>query len=206
MPSKPECHTAYGTEPPPSHCRHHGVPFGRCDPVPMLEQPATRQQRWMGWRSWMYTSGLRWQMVCAHLLESLSFTTRVPPEQAGNTFCVERRFRAATLSPRMEATERTMVRSQAGPNAGVALSTCLSSPLTRIESPLFRVLLQRRLSLPLPLSQRICGCGLPNDPFGHHRAACSWTGVVGKEGVFSSRALQPGFAEKLEDVWRPTCS
>ena len=56
-----------------------------------------------------------------------------------------------------------------------------SSPLTRIESPLFRVLLQRRLSLPLPLSQRICGCGLPYDPFGHHRSACSRT-RLGRRG------------------------
>ena len=32
-----------------------------------------------------FPSSLRWQMVCAHLRESLSFTTRVPPEQAGNT-------------------------------------------------------------------------------------------------------------------------
>ena len=50
--------------------------------------------------------------------------------------------------------------------------------MTRIESPLFRVLLQRRLSLPLPLSQRICGCGLPNDTFGHMFA----DRVAGKEG------------------------
>ena len=41
--------------------------------------------------------------------------------------------------------------------------------LTRIETPLLRVLVQRRLRLPLPLSQRICGCGLSVDPLGHHR-------------------------------------
>ena len=97
--------------------------------------------------------------------------------------CVERRFRGTILFPRMVPGERAMVRSQAGPNAGVALSTCPSSPLTRIDSPLFRVLLQRRLSLPLPLSKRICGCGLPNDAFGHHRAACARTGMLGRRGV-----------------------
>ena len=96
--------------------------------------------------------------------------------------CVERRFRETTLFPRMDPCERAMVRSQAGPNAWVALSTCPSSPLTRIDSPLFRVLLQRRLSLPFPLSKRICGCGLPNDIFGHHRAACSRTGMLGRRG------------------------
>ena len=75
-----------------------------------------------------------------------------------------------------------MFRSQAGPNAGVALSTCPCSPLSRIESPLFRVLLQRRLSLPLPLSNRICRCGLPNDQIGCHRATCSRTGLLGGRG------------------------
>ena len=38
------------------------------------------------------------------------------------------------------------------------LLTSPSSPLTKIELPLFRVL-QRRLRLPLPLSERICRCG-----------------------------------------------
>ena len=52
--------------------------------------------------------------------------------------------------------------------------------LTRIEAPLFRVLVQRRLRLPLPLSQRICGCGLSIDPLGHHRAVCSRTGALGR--------------------------
>ena len=96
--------------------------------------------------------------------------------------CVERRYRDDSLFSRMTALEKAMVRSPAGPNAGVALSTCPCSPLSRIESPLFRVLLQRRLSLPLPLSNRICRCGLPNDQFGHHRAACSRTGLLGRRG------------------------
>ena len=96
--------------------------------------------------------------------------------------CVERRYRHDSLFSRMTAPERAMVRSQAGPNAGVALSTCPCSPLSRIESPLFGGLLQRRLSLPLPLSKRICGCGFPNDQFGHHRAACSRTGLLGRRG------------------------
>ena len=54
--------------------------------------------------------------------------------------------------------------------------------MTRIESPLFRVLLQRRLRLPLPLSKRMCGSGHSIDSFGRHRAACSRTGVLGRRG------------------------
>ena len=96
--------------------------------------------------------------------------------------CVESDFRAATLMPRMNPVERTLLRSQSGPCAGVPFTTCPSSPLTRIDSALFRVLLQRRLRLPLLLSQRICGCGQPLDSFGHHRAACSRTGALGRRG------------------------
>ena len=118
--------------------------------------------------------------------------------------CVERRYRDDSLFSRMTVLEKAMVRSQAGPNAGVALSTCPCSPLSRIESPLFRVLLQRRLSLPLPLSNRICRCGLPNDQFGitaqHARGQGCWEG-----GDSHSRAQQHEFAEKPEDEWRPTC-
>ena len=61
--------------------------------------------------------------------------------------------------------------------------------LTRIEALLFRVLVQRRLRLLLPLSQRICGCGLSIDPLGHHRAACSRTGALGRRGFALESAL-----------------
>ena len=62
------------------------------------------------------------------------------------------------------------------------MSTTPSSQLTRIEPALFRVLLQRRLALPLPLSNRTCRCGRPFDAFGHHRAACARCGVLGRRG------------------------
>ena len=51
------------------------------------------------------------------------------------------------------------------PEPGMTLLTSPSSPLLRIESRLFWVLLQRRLRLPLPLSKRICGCGHSIDSF-----------------------------------------
>ena len=44
------------------------------------------------------------------------------------------------------------------------------------------VLLQRRLALPLPFSNRTCRCGRPLDAFGHHRAACARCGVLGRRG------------------------
>ena len=75
-----------------------------------------------------------------------------------------------------------MLRSQSGPLAGVPLSTTPSNFLSRIGSHFFRVLLLRRLRLPLPLSARQCRCGRPLDAFGHHRAACARAGVLGRRG------------------------
>ena len=59
---------------------------------------------------------------------------------------VEQEFRALSFFPQMGPSKRALVRSQSCPDAG---SPC--SLLTQIESPLFRVLLQRRLRLPPPL-------------------------------------------------------
>ena len=46
----------------------------------------------------------------------------------------------------------------------------------------FRVLLLRRLRMPLPLTARACRCGRLLDVLGHHRAACSRVGELGKRG------------------------
>ena len=57
--------------------------------------------------------------------------------------------------------------------------TCVpTSPLLQFDPQLFRILLLRRLRLPLPLT-RVCRCR-QIDLFGHHRAACS--GVLGRRG------------------------
>ena len=95
---------------------------------------------------------------------------------------VEREFRRSSVLNHMSRRDRALLRSQSGPVAGVALSTTPSSPMTRMEPALFRVLLQRRLALPLPLSNRTCRCGRPLDAFGHHRAACARCGVLGRRG------------------------
>ena len=66
--------------------------------------------------------------------------------------------------------------------AGLALRACPTCRLTRLEPQHFRVLLLRRLQLPLPLSVHSCRCGHPLDQFGHHRAACARAGILGKRG------------------------
>ena len=95
---------------------------------------------------------------------------------------LEREFRERHLMPHLAAHERALVRSQSGPFAGMAFSSAPSSHLQRIDSHLFRVLLLRRLRLPLPLSARSCRCGRLLDSLGHHRASCSRAGVLGRRG------------------------
>ena len=78
--------------------------------------------------------------------------------------------------------ERALIRAQSGPVGGTSFSAFPSCFLTRIDSHLFRVLLLRRLQLPLSLAPRLCRCGRPLDPCGHHRAACAVSGVLGRRG------------------------
>ena len=78
--------------------------------------------------------------------------------------------------------EQALLRSQSGTAAGSAFAVAPSHDLVRIESHLFRVLLLRRLRLPLPPSSRTCRCGRLLDSFGHHRASCAQAGVLGRRG------------------------
>ena len=84
------------------------------------------------------------------------------------------------IMPRLTHDERAMLRSQSGPGSGLALSSVPASAALRIESHHFRVLLLRRLRLTLPPVSRTCRCGRLLNPFGHHRAACSRAGVLGR--------------------------
>ena len=90
---------------------------------------------------------------------------------------VERHFRDTSLMPRLKA----LLRSQSGPMSGAALSTAPTCFHTRIESHLFRLLLLRRLRLPLPPCVPVCRCGRPLDSFGHHRA-CPRAGLLARRG------------------------
>ena len=95
---------------------------------------------------------------------------------------VDSHFRDGDLFHRVPEGTRALIRSQAGPMAGLAFSTTPTSRFTRLDAHVFRTLLLRRLRLPLPLSDRFCRCGRPLDPSGHHRAACSRAGVLGRRG------------------------
>ena len=121
---------------------------------------------------------------------------------------------APCILPHFSPTRRAMLRPQSGPVAGIPFSTTPSSCLTRLEPALFQVLLQRRLSLPLLLTKHFCWCGRQLDAFGHHRAACSRSGVLGRRGFSMESAAarvcrEAGgrvatnlFVPTTTDVWR----
>ena len=76
---------------------------------------------------------------------------------------VEGEFRNEVFTHIPDQTQ-ALIRSQAVPGAGAALAVTPSNRETTIPSRLFRVVLLRRLRLPLPFSVRSCQCGRPLDP------------------------------------------
>ena len=85
----------------------------------------------------------------------------------------------STLTP----TDQAMLRSQGGPLAAAPFLALPTSRLKKLDPPVFRTLLLRRLRLPLPLTMRACGCGRLLDAFGHHRSACAVSGVLDRRGL-----------------------
>ena len=69
---------------------------------------------------------------------------------------------------------------------------------SRMDPELFRVLLLKRLRMPFSVNVRACRCGRLLDVLGHHRAACSRVGELGKRGfgTFSFHTTQ------TDDVWK----
>ena len=87
-----------------------------------------------------------------------------------------------TLFSRLPDQEQALIRSQAGPGAGSALTAVPTGSETMIPSHLFRIVLLRRLRQPLPLSERSCRCGRLLDVCGHHHAVCARAGMLGRQG------------------------
>ena len=97
--------------------------------------------------------------------------------------------------------DRALIRSQAGPGAGVALRVAPTSRLTSIQPHLFRVVLFRRLRLPLSLPVRIC------KSLANHCATCGRAGVLGRGFVLESavtRICRAGrrCLPRTTDVWK----
>ena len=78
--------------------------------------------------------------------------------------------------------------SQAGPFAARILTARPTSPELSLAPSHFRVLLLRRLRLPLPLTAAFCRCCRRQDEFGDHLAACPRSGVLRARGAPLERA------------------
>ena len=105
-----------------------------------------------------------------------------PEEPAVHNFGDPGWQRAATASLDAAACEsllsdldppsRALLLSQAGPGGSRAIAALPTSPELRMPSECMRVVLLRRLRLPLPHAPRQCRCGGSLGPLGDHRAAC----------------------------------
>ena len=84
---------------------------------------------------------------------------------------------------------RALLLSQAGPHAARAFTVLPTHEEVIMPSAQFRVLLLRRLRLPLPLTPHACRCGGALDPLGDHRAACATAGVLPSRAIPLERAL-----------------
>ena len=86
------------------------------------------------------------------------------------------------------STSRRTHRQRAGPFASRAFTTIPYTNDFAYPSHLFRILLLRRLRLPLPLFARTCRCRRTFDSLGDHRAACAQSGVLRSRGGPLERA------------------
>ena len=73
---------------------------------------------------------------------------------------------------------QALLESQRGPHASRPFTTIPYHADTTYESHLFRILLLRRLRLPIPLTASHCRCRRALDPYGDHRAACAQSGIL----------------------------
>ena len=95
---------------------------------------------------------------------------------------------AGFLAQRLDASSQAMLESQCGPFASKVFTALPTSPEVRLEPAIFRVLLLRRLPLPLPLVPALCPCRRRLDALGDHRASCPRAGPLRSRAVPLERA------------------
>ena len=79
----------------------------------------------------------------------------------------------AELHSCLDPASQALLESQRGPHASRPFTTIPYHADTTYESHLFRILLLRRLRLPIPLTASHCRCRRALDPYADHRAACA---------------------------------
>ena len=108
-------------------------------------------------------------------------------QQAAST-AIDQAYNTAVRSALDPASE-ALLDSQSGPFAATAFTLLPTSPDLVFASAHFRVLLLRRLRLPLPHMPARCRCQRPLDPLGDHQAPCLRSGALRTRGVAMERAM-----------------
>ena len=88
----------------------------------------------------------------------------------------------------LTAPSQALLESQCGPLAARIFTLFPVSHELVLDSSHFRLLLLRRLRLPLPFMPARCRCQQPLDPLGDHRAACPRSGALRVRGFGLERA------------------
>ena len=88
----------------------------------------------------------------------------------------------------IDPTSRALLLSQAGDAASCAFTALPTSADTRVPDAEYRVMLLRRLRLPLPLAPKRCPRGGRLDEYGDHRSACAQVNVLARRAGPLERA------------------
>ena len=104
----------------------------------------------------------------------------------------------------LDPASRALLLSQVGPGGSRAITALPTAPELRMPSDCMRVVLLRRLRLPLPHVPRQCRSGGALDALGDHRA-CPVAGVLGPRGAplerAAARICREGGARVATNVW-----
>ena len=130
-----------------------------------------------GWQGWMRHLGTNSLKRCRSM-----WTVSLNPTSHDVDGAVDNKFFSEEFWPALSGQERALIRSQTGPLSTMPFVALPTNRFSRFDPQPFRVLLLRRLHLPLPLSARQCRCGRPLDPCGHHRSTFTVAGVPWRRG------------------------
>ena len=125
-------------------------------------------------------------------------SSQAPSDKGDNMKRVEEDFKAALLD-RLPDSAKASLRAQGGPGAGLSFTTCPTCLVTRLEPHLFRILLLRRLRVPLPFTVRSCRCGSHLTPVATTAQRARRPGCLADVGG-PWRVWQPESVEKPEAV------
>ena len=101
---------------------------------------------------------------------------------------LEKTYRASAVMSDGSLAAKALLRSQSGPGAGAHLSALPVDEARTLQPHHLRLILLRRLRMPLPLDVRRCSCGGTLDPYGDHRSACATVGKLARRAVPLERA------------------